>query len=87
MKWINTFLLLLIVIAGAACSSAPFVESTDVCTIKRHYQDDLFQVYINDDVINKHWYLKTDAIAIAKDLASREKNKCSPESAAATANQ
>jgi len=45
-----------------------------VCHIIRHETDDIYQVKINDQLINKRWYLKDDAIVIAKDLHS--KNLC-----------
>ncbi|MBI2519169.1 MAG: hypothetical protein HYV97_02075 [Bdellovibrio sp.] len=64
----------------ASCSSGPFVQSKDVCDLKRHHQDDLYQVTVNDEAINKHYYLKDDAIEIANHLASREINKCAPRS-------
>ena len=60
------------------CGSGPFVQSKDVCDLKRHHQDDIYQVTINEEPINKQYYLKDDAIEIAKDLASKKKNKCAP---------
>ena len=72
------FKLLLITLAVAGCGSGVFVQSKDVCNIKRHHQDDIYQVTINDEVISKQYFLKEDAILIAKDLASRKVNKCAP---------
>ncbi len=68
--------MVLLLIAG--CSSRPFVQSKDVCALKRHHTDDLYQVTINDEPINKQYYLKDDAIEIANLLASHDKNKCAP---------
>jgi hypothetical protein len=64
--FITCFLFLL-----ASCSSAP---TKDVCSLEKHDQDDLYQVKINDEAINKFWYLKEDAIDITKMLA--QKNMC-----------
>lgn len=69
-------LCLLMVFSG--CSSTPFVQSTDKCDIKRHHKDDIYQVTINEEPINKHYYLKEDAIEIATRLSTRDLNKCAP---------
>ena len=74
------FLFAGLVILLASCSSGPFVQSKDVCALKRHYQDDIYQVTINDEVINNLYYLKEDAIEVANHLASHEINKCAPRS-------
>ncbi|MDD0853590.1 hypothetical protein HBN50_10795 [Halobacteriovorax sp. GB3] len=65
----------LIVILGlTSCGSGEFVPTKDICSVEKHYKDDIYQVKINGKTINKHWYLKSDAIEIAKVLANQ--NKC-----------
>jgi len=64
----------LILLSLASCGSAQIIPTRDVCHIIRHETDDIHQVKINDQLINKRWYLKDDAIVIAKDLHS--KNLC-----------
>lgn len=59
---IKKFLILGIALVLIGCSSAKFVPTTDVCTIKKHYKDSIWQIKENGVVINNHWYLKTDAI-------------------------
>ncbi|WP_372652131.1 hypothetical protein [Halobacteriovorax sp.] len=58
----------------ASCGSAKFVPTTDICSLEKHWNDSLYQVKINDKRINKHWYLKDDAIDITNQLA--DINKC-----------
>jgi len=66
------FLLLLMTIVS--CSSGKIIPTTDICTVKKHYKDSIFQVYINKDPINNNWYIYQDAIDITKKLA--DDNKC-----------
>lgn len=59
---LNKFLILIIPLLLFGCSSSKFVPTTDVCTIKKHYKDSVWQIKENGVVINNHFYLKTDAI-------------------------
>lgn len=61
-------------ILTASCGSNEFVPTKDICKIEKHWKDNLFQVQINDQPINKHWYLYDDAVTITKDLG--DKNLC-----------
>ncbi|GAB4013222.1 MAG: hypothetical protein Fur0010_09880 [Bdellovibrio sp.] len=70
MKYISIIALLALV----SCGSGKIVPTTDVCSLKKHYKDNIFQVLINDKPINKHWYIYDEAIDITKQLAT--KNKC-----------
>lgn len=62
------------ILSISACSSGKIVPTTDVCSLKKHFKDNIFQVLINDKPINKHWYIYDEAIDVTKELAS--KNKC-----------
>jgi hypothetical protein len=65
----------LLMLAGlASCGTSKIIPTKDVCTVEKHYKDMMFQIKINDEAINKHWYLKSDAIEVAQSLA--ERNKC-----------
>ncbi|MBK22556.1 MAG: hypothetical protein CME70_01010 [Halobacteriovorax sp.] len=66
------YLLSLLFILG--CGSGKIVPTTDVCSVKKHYKDNVFQVYINKRPISNHYYIYEDAIDITKKLA--EQNKC-----------
>ena len=57
-----------------SCSSAPEKPTKDICSIKKHWKDNIFQVFINDKVINERWYIFQEAIDVSKLLA--KKNKC-----------
>jgi hypothetical protein len=59
-----------------ACSSGKIIPTTDTCSVKKHYKDNIFQVLINKRAINKHWYIYTEAIDLTKALA--KDNKCMP---------
>jgi hypothetical protein len=67
---------ILIILLGllASCGTPEFVPTKDICKIEKHWRDNLFQVQINEEPINKHWYFYEDAVAIAKDLG--KKNLC-----------
>lgn len=65
-------ILFLMILAG--CGSAKFVPTTDVCTIEKHWKDSVYQVKINGEKINNHWFLEDDAEDIARLLA--KDNKC-----------
>lgn len=70
MKFIfNIFLLLLV-----GCGSGQLVPTKDICTIEKHYKDSVFQIQINDEPINEHWYTHDEAMEIAKTLVKQ--NKC-----------
>jgi peroxiredoxin len=57
-----------------SCGSSEIVRSTDVCSIKKHVQDDIYQVRINEKPVNERWYLKEDAEEIRMILGVQ--NKC-----------
>jgi hypothetical protein len=78
MNMILIFKITFMMTVAIGCSSAIFIQSKDTCNLKRHFRDDIYQVTINDEAINKQFYLKEDAILIAKQLATREINKCAP---------
>lgn len=67
---------LLLLVVG--CGSAPFIQSKDRCDLKRHFRDDIYQVTINGRAISKQFFLREDAIDVARHLSSREMNKCAP---------
>ncbi len=67
-------LILLSVLTLISCSTTKFVPTTDTCSIKKHWKEEIYQVRINDEKISTHWYLKNDAKEIMNSLAS--KNKC-----------
>ena len=77
--WTSTMtykIVLGLILAGllSACSSSKVVPTKDVCTVERHFKDHIYQVKINGEPINKHWYIKEDAIEIVQTLA--KDNKC-----------
>ena len=74
MTMIYKLLLFVFALGLMSCGSSKIVPSKDVCTVEKHYKDMMFQVKINGEEINKHWYIKTDAIEIVQKLAA--KNKC-----------
>ena len=74
MTMIYKLLLGLFLLGLMSCGSSKIIPTKDVCTVEKHYKDMMFQVKINGEEINPHWYLKTDAIEITKKLAS--KNIC-----------
>ena len=57
-----------------ACGSGKIVPTTDTCSLKKHYKDNVFQVLINDEAINKHFYTHQEALDITVLLA--KDNKC-----------
>lgn len=57
-----------------SCSSNEFVPTKDICSVEKHYKDDIYQIKIEGKKINNHWYLKDDALEVTKFLAN--KNKC-----------
>ncbi|EQC44629.1 putative lipoprotein [Bacteriovorax sp. BSW11_IV] len=58
----------------SSCGSNEFIPTTDICSVEKHYRDDIYQVKIEGKKINNHWYLKDDALEVTKFLAN--KNKC-----------
>lgn len=58
----------------ASCGSGKIVPTTDVCSVKKHYKDNVFQVYVNKQPISNHWYIYKDALEITKRLA--DQNEC-----------
>lgn len=66
--------LTMIISLFVSCGSNEFVATSDICKIEKHWKDNLFQIKINDQPINKHWYLYDDAVSITRDLG--KKNLC-----------
>jgi peroxiredoxin len=57
-KVLSLFLILTLFVA---CGSTEVVRTTDKCSMKKHTQDDIYQVRINDKPVNDRWFLKEDA--------------------------
>ena len=72
MKFILNSVLLLFLLNS--CGSSEVIPTKDLCSLEKHYKDNIFQVQINGDAINKHWYIYPEAKIVAKKLA--EQNKC-----------
>lgn len=73
----KTKLLILLILAPIiffGCGSSEIVPTKDICEIKKHWKDNVFQVLINDEPINQHWYIHPEALDITKRLAAD--NKC-----------
>jgi hypothetical protein len=68
---------LIAILTLTACSSGKVVPTSDKCSLKKHYKDNIFQVLINGRAINSHWYTHPEAIDVTKELAKR--NKCMKE--------
>lgn len=75
MTYKKTILTLLMSILWG-CGSTKFVPTKDVCSLSKHWDDNLYQVKVNGTKINTHWYLKEDAVDVASQLA--KDNKCMP---------
>lgn len=67
-------LYLFIILSLAACSSAKETDTKDICVIKKHYKDNVFQIIINEIPINDHWYVYPEAVEVTAML--NDKNKC-----------
>lgn len=76
MNMIYKYLLIstLLVICGCGSSLLGPTPTKDKCIIKKHWQDNVFQVLINDEPINKHFYIHDEALDLTKSLAKA--NKC-----------
>lgn len=68
------FSLILLAFTLTSCSSSSEKPTTDVCTLEKHWRDNIFQVQINGEPINKNYYIHDEALEITKELAKR--NKC-----------
>ena len=73
-KLVNKMIFLAMGLSIVGCSSAPFVATKDVCKVKKHWKDNVFQVLINDEPINQRWYIHSEAMDITNQLGSQ--NKC-----------
>jgi len=73
-KLLNISGLIVTLSIALGCASKPVVPTKDICKIKKHPRDSVFQVLINDRPINKRWYIHSEAMDIAKQLGSQ--NKC-----------
>lgn len=58
------------------CGSSKIIPTKDVCSVKKHWKDNIFQVQINGNAINQNYYTFDEAKEITKLLASQ--NKCMP---------
>lgn len=70
----NVAIVLITLTFLASCGSTQEKPTKDICSIKKHWKDNVFQVLINDKAINKHFYIHSEALEISKGLA--KKNKC-----------
>ena len=68
------YLAILTLLFLMGCGSGKIVPTTDVCSVKKHFKDNIFQVYINDEPISNHWYIYQDAVEITEKLA--DQNEC-----------
>ncbi len=68
--------LTLLVFLVTGCGTAEIIPTSDICSLEKHWNDNLYQVKINERKISKHWYLKEDAVDITTMLA--KDNKCMP---------
>lgn len=57
-----------------SCGSSEIVRTKDKCSMKKHIQDDIYQVRINDKPVNDRWFLKEDAEEMIIILGAM--NKC-----------
>ena len=67
-------ILVLTLLILTSCGSGKIAPTTDVCSVKKHFKDNVFQVYINKEPINNHYYIYKDAVDITKRLA--DQNQC-----------
>lgn len=76
MNMIMTYktLILALLLCLASCGTAEFVPTKDICKLEKHWEDNLFQVQINEEPINTHWYLYDDALKVTQMLG--DKNLC-----------
>lgn len=74
MNMIYKLVILSFVLLLTSCSSGKVIPTTDVCSIKKHWKDNVFQVLINDEAINTRWYVHQEAKDITSMLA--DDNKC-----------
>jgi hypothetical protein len=74
LKMIFNKVLILVTLLLASCGSSEIVPTKDICKIKKHWKDNVFQVLINGEPINQHWYIHSEALDITKRLAAD--NKC-----------
>ncbi len=78
MNMIYKYLLISTLLVICGCGSSVLVPTPtptkDKCIIKKHWQDNVFQVLINDEPINKHFYIHDEALDLTKSLAKA--NKC-----------
>lgn len=78
MNMIYKYLLISTLLVICGCGSSLLgptpTPTKDKCIIKKHWQDNVFQVLINDEPINKHFYIHDEALDLTKSLAKA--NKC-----------
>lgn len=75
-KTISSVAKLVLLGALVSCGSSKVVPTSDICSLKKHWKDNIFQVEINGTPINKNYYTFDEAKEVTKILASR--NKCMP---------
>lgn len=74
MNMISKYLLISTLFVICGCGSSVIVPTKDKCIIKKHWKDNVFQVLINEEPINKHYYIHDEALDLTKSLAKA--NKC-----------
>lgn len=72
----NNLTVLISLLFLASCSSSKVIPTTDVCSLKKHYKDNIFQVLINKKPINDHYYIFDEAKEVTEHLA--KENQCMP---------
>lgn len=70
----KSLIAVILLVGLSGCGSSQEKPTSDTCQIKKHWRDNVFQVLINDEAINKHYYTHDEAIDITKRLAAD--NKC-----------
>lgn len=74
MTMIYRIIFIIALLSMGACGTKEFIPTKDICKIEKHWNDNLFQVQINEEPINKQWYLYDDAVLVTKSLG--DKNLC-----------
>ncbi|MCF8059608.1 MAG: hypothetical protein K9K67_09945 [Bacteriovoracaceae bacterium] len=76
MNTFTTFNALAVILTSLllSCATGKSAPTKDICHIKKHPKDNLFQVLINEKPINNHFYIHPEALDITKRLAKA--NRC-----------
>jgi hypothetical protein len=74
MKYQTVLFALIGLFTVSSCSSKKIVPTTDICSVVKHWKDNVFQITINKEPINKHWFTHPEAMDLTAELA--KSNKC-----------